>query len=144
MIYWQELRSLAFEFYLILFLIIHRKDILLIYKFLFYLPFFKISDQHDWFVRSKNNETEYRDYYVWHDGKADETGQRIPPNNWISVFGGSQWTWVESRQQFYLHQFYPEQPDLNYRNQQVQDAMTAMLKFYIDKGVAGFRLDAVS
>jgi alpha-glucosidase len=68
------------------------------------------SDQHDWFVRSKNNETGYRDYYVWHPGKVNPDGDRpLLPNNWISVFGGPAWTWVDSRQEYYLHQFLPAQ-----------------------------------
>jgi len=69
------------------------------------------SDLHDWFQRSKNNETEYRDYYVWHDGHPNpiQGGQPLLPNNWLSVFGGPAWTWVETRKQYYLHQFYPQQ-----------------------------------
>ena len=71
---------------------------------------FPLSDQHDWFIRSKNNESIYRDYYVWHDGKQNLEGERpLLPNNWVSVFGGPAWTWVESRRQYYLHQFYPQQ-----------------------------------
>lgn len=67
------------------------------------------SDQHDWFVRSKNNETGYRNYYVWHDGIPNGTEKPDLPNNWISVFGGPAWTWVETRKQYYLHQFLPAQ-----------------------------------
>jgi alpha-glucosidase len=68
------------------------------------------SDLHDWFVRSCNNETDYREYYVWHDGLPDPLGgPNTLPNNWVSVFGGPAWTWNESRKQYYLHQFMPEQ-----------------------------------
>ncbi|XP_070505141.1 alpha-glucosidase-like [Chironomus tepperi] len=103
------------------------------------------SDQHQWFINSKANVTEYRDYYVWHDGRPNpQGGQPLLPNNWLSVFGGPAWTWVETRQQYYLHQFYPEQPDLNYRSAKVREEMSAMLKFYIDKGVSGYRLDAIN
>lgn len=121
------------------------------------------SDMHDWFKRSVNNEEKYRDYYVWHEGKPNATGGRNEePNNWvswekferiinlthenfqISVFGGSQWTWNEQRQQYYLHQFTPGQPDLNYRNPEVVKEMTDVMKFYIKKGCAGFRLDAIN
>lgn len=85
------------------------KKIIIFLKLRFKYKFY--SDQHDWFIRSKNNETYYRDFYVWHDGKLNNITNGKPglPNNWVSVFGGPAWTWVETRQQYYLHQFYPEQ-----------------------------------
>lgn len=98
---------------------------------------------HEWFIRSNNDEIDFRDYYVWRNATFDG-GVRGPPNNWVSVFGGPAWTWSEERQQFYLHQFSPQQPDLNYRNGKVVEEMEKVMKFYMDKGVAGFRLDAVS
>lgn len=100
------------------------------------------SDLHDWFIRSANNETEYRDYYIWHPGKI-VNGQRVPPNNWISVFRFSAWEWNDIRKEYYLHQFVKEQPDLNYRNPKVVQAMKEVLIFWMEKGVSGFRVDAV-
>lgn len=77
------------------------------------------SNEHAWFLKSANksdpeHET-YKDYYVWHEGKVLENGTRVPPSNWISIFRGSGWEWVESRQAYYYHNFLKEQPDLNYR-----------------------------
>lgn len=77
------------------------------------------SNEHEWFLKSANKsdpefET-YKDYYIWHEGKVLENGTRVPPSNWISVFRGSAWEWVESRQAYYYHMFLKEQPDLNYR-----------------------------
>lgn len=86
---------------------------------------------------------EHFNRYIWHSGRGVGS-ERTFPNNWISVFGGPAWTWSEKRQQYYLHQFTKEQPDLNYRNPKVVAAMEDVMKFYMDKGVAGFRLDAVS
>ncbi|CRL00644.1 CLUMA_CG013904, isoform A [Clunio marinus] len=101
------------------------------------------SDQHDWFIRSVNNESDYMNYYVWREPQIVD-GQRTVPNNWRSVFGGPAWTWSESRQQYYLHQFSPQQPDLNYRNPKVVDEMKQVMQFYMEKGVSGFRLDAIN
>lgn len=81
------------------------------------------SNQHTWFNSSLHNETKYADYYIWHDGITDNDGQRKPPNNWVSVFNGTAWTFHDARKQYYFHQFYPEQPDLNYNNSQVQTEM---------------------
>lgn len=100
------------------------------------------SDECDWFIRSAAGDPEYRDFYVWHTGKV-ENGIRQPPTNWISVFRGSQWTWHEGRQAYYLHQFHAKQPDLNFRNPQVVEAMKEVLRFWLRKGVYGFRIDAV-
>jgi glycosidase len=75
------------------------------------------SDEHEWFVKSVAREDPYTDYYTWLDpsGYNSSTGEPLPPNNWLSVFGGSAWTWNEVRQQFYYHQFHAGQPDLNFR-----------------------------
>ncbi|KAL7738175.1 hypothetical protein ACLKA6_006514 [Drosophila palustris] len=100
------------------------------------------SDECDWFKRSAAGEAEYKDFYVWHTGKV-VNGIRQPPTNWISVFRGSQWTWHEGRQAYYLHQFLAKQPDLNYRNPKVVEAMKDVLRFWLRKGVYGFRIDAV-
>uniref|UniRef100_A0A1B0DQG8 alpha-glucosidase n=1 Tax=Phlebotomus papatasi TaxID=29031 RepID=A0A1B0DQG8_PHLPP len=100
------------------------------------------SDQHDWFLRSVKREPGYEHYYVWHPGKVVD-GKRVPPNNWVSVFRGSAWEWNEDRQEYYLHAFLKEQPDLNYRYQGVVDEMKNVLRYWMRKGVAGFRIDAV-
>ena len=95
------------------------------------------SDEHPWF-------TEKPEYYVWADPKPDMFGDRVPPNNWVSVFGGSAWQWHEERGQYYLHNFLPEQPDLNFHNQDVQTEALDIAKFWLDIGVDGFRLDVVN
>ncbi|XP_052861445.1 maltase 2-like [Anopheles cruzii] len=102
------------------------------------------SNKHEWFIKSENREPGYEDYYVWHDGKPNVPGERnLPPNNWIQAFRGSAWQWSEKREQYYLHQFTVEQPDLNYRNPAVVQEMKDVLTFWLDKGVDGFRIDAV-
>jgi alpha-glucosidase len=97
------------------------------------------SDQHPWFLESKSSKTSpKRDWYVWADGRNGG-----PPNNWTSGFGGSAWQLDPATNQYYYHNFYKEQPDLNWRNPEVQHAMESMLRFWLDKGVSGFRLDAI-
>ncbi|XP_050079089.1 uncharacterized protein LOC126565930 [Anopheles maculipalpis] len=105
------------------------------------------SDQCEWFQRSVAREAPYTDYYVWHDGREDPSasnGTRLPPNNWQSVFYGSAWTLHPVRGQYYLHQFTAQQPDLNFRNPAVVEEMRDVLRFWLRKGVAGFRIDAVN
>lgn len=102
------------------------------------------SDQHEWFLRSAARDPEYEDYYVWADGKPDKFGVPQTPNNWLSVFGGPAWTWHPDRGQFYFHQFTQEQPDLNYRNPRVVQEMEDVMQFWLEKGVSGFRVDAVN
>src|SRR6202790_2382814 len=98
------------------------------------------SDQHKWFLDSKSSRTApKRDWYIWRDGK----GPGHPPNNWISTFGGSAWTLDPMTNQYYYHFFYAQQPDLNWRNPAVKDAMFDVTRWWYDRGVAGFRLDAV-
>ncbi len=98
------------------------------------------SDEHPWFVESRSNLTNSKkDWFVWAD--PNEFGG--PPSNWISVFGGSAWTYDANRKQYYLHQFSEFQPDLNYSNPDVRSAMNDVLKFWLDMGVDGFRMDAV-
>nr|XP_014097351.2 maltase A2 isoform X1 [Bactrocera oleae] len=102
------------------------------------------SDECEWFQKSIRREDGYDDFYIWEDGKIDhETGKRVPPSNWVSVFSGPMWTWNEQRQQYYLHQFLPKQPDLNFSNPMVRDHMQEVLKFWVDRGADGFRIDAV-
>lgn len=99
------------------------------------------SDQHPWFQTSRaSRDNPKRDWYVWRDGKAP--GQ--PPNNWLSWFGHSAWTLDPATNQYYYHYFYIQQPDLNWRNPAVREAMYDALRFWLDRGVAGFRIDAVS
>ena len=98
------------------------------------------SDQHNWFLDSKSSKTaEHRDWYIWKDGK----GPNLPPNNWMSTFGLSAWKLDPTTNQYYYHYFYPEQPDLNWRNPAVEQAMFDVTRFWYKRGVAGFRLDAV-
>jgi alpha-glucosidase len=96
------------------------------------------SDQHPWFIearRSRNSPK--RDWYTWANGHPDGS----PPNNWLSVFGGSAWEWDEPSGQYYLHSFLKEQPDLNWRNPQVKAAMLDALRTWLERGVDGFRID---
>jgi alpha-glucosidase len=98
------------------------------------------SDQHKWFLDSKSSRTsEHRDWYIWRDGKTP--GQ--PPNNWMSTFGGSAWKLDPTTNQYYYHYFYAQQPDLNWRNPVVKDAMFDVTRWWYKRGVSGFRLDAV-
>jgi alpha-glucosidase len=98
------------------------------------------SDQHPWFKESRSSRTNpKRDWYVWHDGKDNG-----PPNNWQSWFGHSAWTLDPATNQYYYHYFYVQQPDLNWRNPEVKKAMFDVVRFWLDKGAAGFRIDAVS
>lgn len=103
------------------------------------------SDKHAWFQASESSKTDPKhDWYVWADPKGyDAEGKPIPPNNWLSLFGHSAWEWNPKLKQFYYHKFYIQQPDLNWRNPQVEKAIFNMERFWLDKGVAGFRLDAI-
>jgi alpha-glucosidase len=106
------------------------------------------SDQHPWFVESRSSRTNAkRDWYLWRDAApaGDDwkpAAERLP-NNWMSHFGGPAWTWDEGTQQFYLHSFLKEQPDLNWRNPDVRKAMYGAMRFWLDKGVDGFRMDVL-
>ena len=118
------------------------------------------SDKHQFFTESASSRTNSKaDWYVWNDGvpasapnlsdqqktnvHTGPSGNVVPPNNWNSFFGGSAWEWVPARQQFYYHAFLKEQPDLNWRNPAVEKEMFSAMKFWLDKGVSGFRLDAI-
>ena len=99
------------------------------------------SDQHLWFVESRSSRDNPRaDWYVWADAKPDGS----PPNNWQAMFGGGAWTWDARRRQYYLHNFLAEQPDLNVRNPAVQEALLESARFWLDRGIDGFRLDVVN
>jgi len=98
------------------------------------------SDRHRWFVESRSSQRNgKRDWYIWRDGKA----AGAPPNNWISQFGGPAWTFDARTNQYYLHSFLAQQPDLNWRNPEVRDAMFGVLRFWLDRGVDGFRVDVL-
>ena len=98
------------------------------------------SDKHPWFIQSESSKTNpKRDWYVWANGK----GPGQPPNNWQSAFGHSAWQYSPKTDQWYYHKFYIQQPDLNWRNPKVEQAMWGVVRFWLNKGVAGFRLDAV-
>ncbi len=99
------------------------------------------SDEHPWFEASRQDRTNpYADWYVWADAKPDGS----PPSNWQSVFGGPAWTWDARRGQYYMHNFLASQPQLNVHSPAVQDALLATAKFWIDRGVEGFRFDAIN
>jgi oligo-1,6-glucosidase/alpha-glucosidase len=98
------------------------------------------SDRHPWFIESRSSrDSPKRDWYIWRDAKPDGS----PPNNWISDFGGSAWTWDEASGQYYLRAFLPEQPDLNWRNPELKAAMLDVLRFWFERGVDGFRVDVL-
>jgi alpha-glucosidase len=114
------------------------------------------SDKHQWFIDAASSRTNPKhDWYCWNDGlpadgpnvtayqKRFEHDGKVPPNNWVSDFGGSAWEWVPAVHQFYYHEFYKQQPDLNWRNPAVEKAMFDSMRFWLDRGVAGFRLDAI-
>lgn len=99
------------------------------------------SDQHAWFMESRSSQdNDKHDWYVWADAHDDGT----PPTNWQSVFGGSAWHWDSRRSQYYLHNFLPSQPDLNFHNPQVREQMKSEMAFWLELGVDGFRLDTVN
>ncbi len=104
------------------------------------------SDQHQWFLQSRSSrDNPYRAWYMWHDGKgetATDPGQ--PPNNWQSLFGHSAWQWDEKTRQYYYHKFYIQQPDLNWNNPKVHEAFKDIMRFWLDRGVGGFRFDAIT
>ncbi|KAF6207152.1 hypothetical protein GE061_018391 [Apolygus lucorum] len=101
------------------------------------------SNESQWFIDSMNSANGKDDWYVWRQPKGYDGDQPIPPNNWRSTFGGSAWKYVESRKQFYYHEFGDYQPDLNYNNKDVLEAMKEALRFWLRKGIDGFRMDAV-
>lgn len=98
------------------------------------------SDEHEWFDKSANRVPGYENFYVWLDGRENNTK---PPNNWVSYFHGPAWTYHEARGQWYLHQFARQQPDLNYRDPLLVQEIKDVLTFWLDKGVAGFRVDTI-
>ncbi len=98
------------------------------------------SDEHPWFIESRSSkDNPKRDWYIWRDGKADKE-----PNNWESIFGGSAWVKDEKTNQYYLHLFTKKQPDLNWKNKDMRNAIYEMMNWWLDKGIDGFRVDAIS
>jgi oligo-1,6-glucosidase len=104
------------------------------------LVFNHTSDRHEWFVASAARRDEYDDFYIWRDPAPDGG----PPNDWRSVFSVPAWTWNEERGQYYLHLFAPEQPDLNWDNARVRSELAAVARYWLDRGVDGFRLDVIN
>lgn len=99
------------------------------------------SDQHPWFAESRQDKDNAKaDWFVWSDPKPDGT----PPNNWLSIFGGSAWHWDSRREQYYLHNFLTSQPDLNFHNSEVQNALLDVTRFWLERRVDGFRLDTIN
>ncbi|MDQ0208826.1 glycoside hydrolase family 13 protein [Alkalicoccobacillus murimartini] len=99
------------------------------------------SDEHEWFVESRSSITsEKRDWYIWRDAKEDGS----EPNNWASIFNGSAWEWDEQTKQYYLHIFSKKQPDVNWENKDVRDVLYETMNWWLDKGIDGFRVDAIS
>lgn len=105
------------------------------------------SSEHEWFKKAINSSdpdhNKYKNYFIWHQGKLLENGTRVPPSNWLNKFRGSAWEWVDSMQAYYLHQFLEVQPELNFRNPSVLEEMKDVIRFWLRKGVSGFRVDAV-
>ena len=115
---------------------LHSKEMYLILDF---VPN-HTSDEHEWFIESQSSlDSSKRDWYIW----ANASAGGGPPNNWLSLFGGSAWSFDNLTNQYYLHQFSEFQPDLNYRNPDVKEAMENVIKFWLDLGVDGFRIDAI-
>lgn len=99
------------------------------------------SDEHEWFIESRSSkDNPYRDYYIWHPG--NEKGER--PNNWESIFSGSVWEWDEETEEYYMHIFSKKQPDLNWENPKVRQSLYDMVNWWLDKGIDGFRVDAIT
>jgi alpha-glucosidase len=116
----------------------HRRNIRIVLDF---VPS-HTSHLHEWFLESRRSrDNPKRDWYIWHDRGSYKGGR---PNNWQSIFGGPAWEWDEKTKQFYYHHFLKEQPDLNWRNRKVRDAMYDQMKFWLDMGVDGFRLDVIN
>jgi alpha-glucosidase len=104
------------------------------------------SDQHKWFLESRSSrDNPYRDWYIWRDGKGETaTDKGAPPSNWQSYFGHSAWQWDETTRQYYYHKFYIQQPDFNWNNPKVHEAFKDIIRFWLKRGVGGFRFDAIT
>jgi alpha-glucosidase len=115
---------------------VHRRDMKLIMD----LVINHTSDEHPWFIESRSSkDNPYRDYYIWHPGKDGKE-----PNNWESIFGGSAWKYDEKTKEYFMHVFSSKQPDLNWENPMVRNELYKMVNWWLDKGIDGFRVDAIS
>ncbi|MFW6317499.1 MAG: glycoside hydrolase family 13 protein, partial [Halorubrum sp.] len=128
---------------------LHARDIKLVMD----LVVNHTSDEHEWFRRSRRREDEYADYYYWRDGRPAETADyetddgpadEVAPNNWESLFGGPAWSYDEVRGQWYLHLFDEKQPDLNWEHEPVREAVYEMMRWWLDRGIDGFRMDVIN
>ncbi len=127
---------------------LHDRDIRLIMD----LVVNHTSDEHEWFVKSRAGEEDYRDYYFWRDGRTDVEGftgwngpeDEAPPNEWESFFGGPAWAYDEEVDKWYLHLFDEKQPDLNWENPEVRDEVFDMMEWWFEKGIDGFRMDVIN
>lgn len=116
---------------------VHKRDM----KIIFDLVVNHTSDEHEWFIESRSSkDNPYRDYYIWHEG--NEEGNR--PNNWESIFSGSVWEYDEQTEEYYMHVFSKKQPDLNWENPAVRQDVYSLINWWLDKGIDGFRVDAIS
>ncbi|CAG7559825.1 unnamed protein product [Fusarium equiseti] len=114
-------------------------------KFLMDLVVNHTSDQHEWFQQSKSSrDNPYRNWYIWRKPRYDENGERQPPNNWLSCFSGSAWEYDSASDEYYLHIFAKEQPDLNWEHPPVREAVHDIIRFWLEKGVDGFRMDVIN
>ena len=103
------------------------------------------TNNNQWFKNSRSSkDNPYRDWYIWRAARYDADGKRHPPNNWQATFQGSVWQWDEATQEYYLHLFAVEQPDLNWENPKVRDAVHAIMRFWLDRGTDGFRMDVIN
>jgi len=102
------------------------------------------SDEHEWFKKSRDPKSPYRNYYIWQPGKKDKKGKKIPPNNWTGFFMGDTWEYDSQSGEYYLHLFDKKQPDLNYKNPKVIEEVKKILRFWLDKGASGFRCDVIN
>jgi len=103
------------------------------------------SDEHEWFQKSRDPKSPYRDYYIWRPGLQSGSGKKLkPPNNWTGFFAGETWEFDEQSGEYYLHLFDKKQPDLNYKNPKVIEEVKKILRFWLDKGAAGFRCDVIN
>ncbi|MCL2210587.1 MAG: alpha-glucosidase [Treponema sp.] len=102
------------------------------------------SDEHEWFKKSRDPKSPYRDYYIWRPGKKDKRGRKLPPNNWRGFFMGETWEYDSQSGEYYLHLFDKKQPDLNYKNPKVIEEVKKILRFWLEKGAGGFRCDVIN